>query len=134
MQSSSRSSSVPTPIPTRRRGSPTMSSSRIPTSRSRSMKATSPSTRTSSGSSNTSSVTDALTLRDLAARHVDELKSVGPKLRTGLAEMGITTVLDLLDHYPRRYVDRTERAEIAELSIGDEATVDAEVRAVRSRR
>ena len=27
--------------------------------------------------------------------------------------MGIETVLDLLEHYPRRYVDRTERAEIA---------------------
>ena len=48
--------------------------------------------------------------------------------------MGITSVLDLLEHYPRRYVDRTERAEIAELSIGDEATVDAEVRSIRSRR
>ena len=48
--------------------------------------------------------------------------------------MGITSVLDLLDHYPRRYVDRTEHAEIAELSIGDEATVDAEVRSIRSRR
>src|SRR4029453_10207950 len=47
---------------------------------------------------------------------------------------GITSVLDLLDHYPRRYVDRTERAEIAELSIGDEATADAEVRSIRSRR
>ena len=43
--------------------------------------------------------------------------------------MGIETVLDLLEHYPRRYVDRTERAEIHELEIGQEATVDAEVRA-----
>ena len=43
--------------------------------------------------------------------------------------MGIETVLDLLEHYPRRYVDRTERAEIPELEIGQEATVDAEVRA-----
>ena len=48
--------------------------------------------------------------------------------------MGITTVLDLLQHYPRRYVDRTQRAEIAELSIGDEATVDAEVRSIHARR
>ena len=77
---------------------------------------------------------DALTLRDLALKRVLELKSVGPKLATGLADMGITTVLDLLDHYPRRYIDRTQRAEIAELSIGDEATVDAEVRSIRSRR
>jgi ATP-dependent DNA helicase RecG len=75
-----------------------------------------------------------LTLRELAARPVSDLQAVGTKLEQGLAEMGITTVLDLLEHYPRRYVDRTQRAEIAELSIGDEATVDAEVRSMRSRR
>jgi ATP-dependent DNA helicase RecG len=79
-------------------------------------------------------VAPGLTLRELAGHGVAELKAVGPKLETGLADMGITSVLDLLDHYPRRYVDRTERAEIAELSIGDEATVDAEVRSIRSRR
>ncbi len=77
---------------------------------------------------------DGITLHDLAGRAVTELKPVGPKLATGLAEMGITTVLDLLQHYPRRYVDRTQRAEIAELSIGDEATVDAEVRSIHARR
>jgi ATP-dependent DNA helicase RecG len=43
-------------------------------------------------------------------------------------------VLDLLEHYPRRYVDRTQRAEISELAIGDEATVDAEVRSINARR
>jgi ATP-dependent DNA helicase RecG len=74
-----------------------------------------------------------LTLRDLAGHSADELKAVGPKLRAGLAEMEITTVLDLLEHYPRRYVDRTQRAEIADLAIGDEATVDAEVRSIRGR-
>ena len=79
-------------------------------------------------------VIGGLTLHELAGHRVDELKAVGPKLATGLAEMGITTVLDLLEHYPRRYVDRTERAEIAELAIGDEATIDAEVRSIRSRR
>src|SRR5262249_55483369 len=42
--------------------------------------------------------------------------------------------LDLLEHYPRRYIDRTQRAEIAELEIGDEATIDAEVRSIHSRR
>ncbi len=92
------------------------------------------STRTSSASNSSRAVTEGLTLRELAAHGVAELKAVGPKLEVGLAEMGITSVLDLLDHYPRRYVDRTERAEIAELSIGDEATVDAEVRSIRSRR
>ena len=77
---------------------------------------------------------EGLTLRELAGHRVDELKAVGPKLARGLAEMGVENALDLLDHYPRRYVDRTQRAEIAELSIGDEATVDAEVRSIRVRR
>ncbi|MET0627119.1 MAG: ATP-dependent DNA helicase RecG [Acidimicrobiia bacterium] len=75
-----------------------------------------------------------ITLRELAGRPVTDLRAVGDKLRVGLAEMGITSVLDLLEHYPRRYVDRTQRAEIAELAVGDEATIDAEVRAMRSRR
>ncbi len=75
-----------------------------------------------------------LTLRDLAARPVTDLRAVGDKLRAGLAEMGIETVLDLLEHYPRRYVDRTQRSEIHELTIGDEATVDAEVKSIHARR
>jgi ATP-dependent DNA helicase RecG len=100
---------------------------------------TSPSIRISSASSSAGGVDVArrpsgLTLRELAVRQVDELKPVGPKLADGLAAMGIVSVLDLLQHYPRRYLDRTDRAEIAELSIGDVATVDAEVRAVHARR
>ena len=75
-----------------------------------------------------------LTLRELAARPVSDLRAVGAKLEQGLAEMGVITVLDLLELYPRRYVDRTDRADIAELAIGDEATIDAEVRSMRSRR
>ena len=51
-----------------------------------------------------------------------------------LADMGITTVLDLLQHYPHRYHDRTKRAEIAELAVGEEATVFGEVRKVSGRR
>jgi ATP-dependent DNA helicase RecG len=81
-----------------------------------------------------SSGPQGLTLRELHSHRVAELRAVGDKLRAGLDEMGIETVLDLLEHYPRRYVDRTERAEIRELEIGQEATVDAEVRAVHARR
>jgi ATP-dependent DNA helicase RecG len=72
-----------------------------------------------------------LTLRELAAHPVAELKAVGPKLEASLAEMEIRTVLDLLQHYPRRYHDRTKRAEIEELKAGDEATVFAEVKKIR---
>ncbi len=47
--------------------------------------------------------------------------------------MDIHSALDLLQHYPRRYHDRTKQAEIAELREGDEATVFAEVRRISSR-
>jgi len=72
-----------------------------------------------------------LTLRELAAHPVSELRAVGPKLEASLAEMEIRSVLDLLQHYPRRYHDRTKRAEIAELTMGEEATVFAEVKKIR---
>src|SRR5947209_2840818 len=47
--------------------------------------------------------------------------------------MDIQTVLDLLTHYPRRYVDRTRQAAIKDLKVGDEASVLATVRRVNSR-
>ena len=71
-----------------------------------------------------------LTLRELAAHPVSELRAVGPKLEASLAEMEIRSVLDLLQHYPRRYHDRTKRAEIGELTMGEEATVFAEVKKI----
>src|SRR5215203_2291843 len=137
-QSWSRSSSGPRPTPTTPRGWAHTSPTRTRTWRSRCTAATSRSTRTSSASSSAAvgARLDSapLTLRDLAARPVTDLRAVGDKLSAGLAEMGIETVLDLLEHYPRRYVDRTERAEIHELAIGDEATVDAEVKSIHARR
>jgi ATP-dependent DNA helicase RecG len=74
---------------------------------------------------------DALTLRELDAHPVSELKAVGAKLDASLAEMEIRSVLDLLQHYPRRYHDRTKKLEIEELKAGDEATVFAEVKKIR---
>ena len=74
---------------------------------------------------------DGLTLRELAAHPVSELRAVGPKLEASLAEVEIRNILDLLQHYPRRYHDRTKRAEIEELKAGDEATVFAEIKKIR---
>ena len=74
---------------------------------------------------------DGLTLRELASHPVGELRAVGPKLDASLAEMDIRTALDLLQHYPRRYHDRTRKLEIEELKEGDEATVFAEVKRIR---
>ena len=73
-------------------------------------------------------------LSGLADVPVTKLHGVGEKKAKALAEMGIERVLDLLTHYPRRYVDRTQQAEIRELRIGDEAMVMATVKKVGSRR
>jgi ATP-dependent DNA helicase RecG len=75
-----------------------------------------------------------LTLRELRAIPVSRLTGVGVALEERLAIMGIESVLDVLQHYPRRYIDRTHRSEIAALEVGEEATVFAEVRRVSGRR
>lgn len=79
-------------------------------------------------------MTAAITLRELAGKPVGELAAVGPKLEERLAQMEIHSVLDVLEHYPRRWVDRTKRVDIAALKVGEEATVVAEVRTIRGRR
>ena len=48
-----------------------------------------------------------------------------------LEEMGVLSVLDLLTHYPRRYLDRTSQVPISELKEGDDATVIASIRKVK---
>ena len=48
--------------------------------------------------------------------------------------MEIETVLDLLTHYPRRYIDRTQQAEIRDLRLGEEAMVLARVKRSQLRR
>ncbi len=73
-------------------------------------------------------------LGQLAAIAVTELAGVGAKKAQGLAAVGITTVLDLLMHYPRRYVDRTNQARIADLALGEEAMVLGRVRRASARR
>src|SRR5436190_13245603 len=75
-----------------------------------------------------------LTLRELREIDLARLKGVGPALDSRLADMDLRTVLDLLQHYPRRWVDRTKRVGISGLDVGDEATVIGEVISVHGRR
>ena len=75
-----------------------------------------------------------LSLRDLDSIAVDRLKAVGRKRGAALAEMEIRSVLDLLQHYPRRYLDRTRQARIAELAVGEDAYVVGQVRRGSTRR
>ena len=75
-----------------------------------------------------------LTLRDLDAIDVTRLRNVGRKRASSLTEMEINSVLDLLQHYPRRYIDRTKQARIAELAQGEEVFVEGCVERSSSRR
>ncbi|MET1001562.1 MAG: ATP-dependent DNA helicase RecG, partial [Acidimicrobiia bacterium] len=75
-----------------------------------------------------------LTLADLRGIETSRLKGVGASLEERLRDLDIENVLDLLQHYPRRWVDRTKKADIAELQVGEEATVFAEVQRVHGRR
>jgi ATP-dependent DNA helicase RecG len=68
-----------------------------------------------------------VSLEQLAATPVSVLRTCTPKLQRELEGLGITSLLDLLEHFPRRYHDRRTRAAIGELVVGTEATVVAEV-------
>lgn len=79
-------------------------------------------------------MSDSVDLGRLADLSVRELKGVGEKKAKGLAKAEIDTLLDLLTHYPRRYLDRTKEARIAELFEGEEASVLVTVDHTSSRR
>ncbi len=70
--------------------------------------------------------------RQLAGRRVG-LRTKGPPASEVLAGQGISTVRDLLHHYPRRYIDRSQVSRIGELKIGAYATVIARVKRVTKR-
>jgi ATP-dependent DNA helicase RecG len=65
--------------------------------------------------------------RQLSELPVTVLKGVGESARRELAELAIGTVLDLVTHYPRRYIDGTRLVPIAELAVGDKASVLGQV-------
>ena len=82
---------------------------------------------------------EGLRWADLAGIDVQRLHGVGEKRRASLESAGITNLLDLLTHYPRRYLDRSREARIAELVEGEEASVlvtvvKTSVRQLRGRR
>jgi ATP-dependent DNA helicase RecG len=76
----------------------------------------------------------ARTLSQLAANPVTVLKGVGPERAKALANLDVENVLDLLTFYPRRYLDRTRESKIADLHVGEEATVLVEVKTTSARR
>jgi len=73
-------------------------------------------------------------LSKLAGIAVSALSGVGPRHRQALEALGVTTVADLITHYPRKYIDRTNQRSIAELKDSEQAMALVRVRKVTSRR
>jgi ATP-dependent DNA helicase RecG len=69
---------------------------------------------------------------------VTRLPGVGPAAARQLATLGVRSVRDLLEHYPRRYADAGEVVDLASVEVGQPATligevVDAQVRRIAPR-
>jgi len=69
----------------------------------------------------------------LLAAPIETLKGAGPKLSAAAAEMGLENVGDVLTHVPHSYRDRAAPRKLADLRIGEEATVEVTVRSARVR-
>ncbi|MEJ7765641.1 MAG: OB-fold nucleic acid binding domain-containing protein, partial [Acidimicrobiales bacterium] len=68
-------------------------------------------------------------IQALAEHPVTKLDAVSPKVAGLLAKVDVENVLDLLMLYPRRWIDRTKEARIADLRAGEEGLVMGTVRA-----
>lgn len=62
------------------------------------------------------------------------IKNIGPKRQSALKNSGIITLFDLLEYYPRRYVDRTKMLPLNNISIDTEVTVYGKIEAAGIRR
>jgi len=70
--------------------------------------------------------------RQIAGRRVG-MQRKGPPAAEVLETIGIHTVRDLLHHYPRTYIDRSEVSRIGEAKVGSHVTVIARVKRVHKR-
>jgi ATP-dependent DNA helicase RecG len=70
----------------------------------------------------------------LAARRVGSEHKGPPAWEVLRDSLDIASVRDLLHHYPRAYIDRSEVAAIRDLRVGQRATIVARVKGVEQRR
>ena len=65
---------------------------------------------------------------------VQFIKGVGPKRREVFAKLGLRTVWDALNHFPRGYEDRSQVRKVADLAVGDRATIRVRVGGAQTQR
>jgi ATP-dependent DNA helicase RecG len=64
---------------------------------------------------------------------ITKLRGAGPKLAAAAGELGISDLGDLLRHLPHGFRDRADPVGVGELRLGEEATVEVEVRGAKLR-
>jgi ATP-dependent DNA helicase RecG len=62
------------------------------------------------------------------AAGLTSLRGVGDKLAEAAARVGLRTIGDVIEHVPHSYRERSAATEIAQLKLGQQATIVAEVR------
>ncbi len=68
------------------------------------------------------------------AQSVLSLKGIGPKIGEKLQKLGVTTILDLLYFFPRRYDDYTMMKPIGKLQYGEQVTIIGTIWQTRANR
>ncbi len=70
-------------------------------------------------------------LPELRSIPVTELPGVGPRIAATLKDLGVTSLADLVSHYPSRHEDLSNVRKISDLRVGEKATVVGRVVSVR---
>ncbi len=70
-------------------------------------------------------------LPELRSIPVTELPGVGPRIAATLKDLGVTSLADLVSHYPSRHEDLSNVKKISDLRVGEKATVVGRVVSVR---
>ena len=79
-------------------------------------------------------MSEGRSLRYLSAIEVEHLSTASPRKVSALKAAGIESIFDLLWHYPRRYIDRSRQADVADALTGEKVVVLATVQRVSPRR
>lgn len=65
---------------------------------------------------------------------LQQIKGIGPKKEKQLYKLGIKSILDLLEYFPRAYEDRTKIESIRSAAIGEYATIIGRIISEQTRR
>src|SRR5918998_9391 len=71
------------------------------------------------------------TLTDLRSRPVTDLPGVGPRIEAALKDLGVTSLADMVSHYPSRHEDLSNVKRISDLRVGERASVVGRVVSTR---